>query len=258
VLDTGDARGARGSGGDHAVRIGGGVIPPLLIHVLAGGAAIVLGYVALCVAKGGRVHRRSGMLFVYAMLTMTILGGALAFARSAAPGLNVPAALLTAYLVLTGLLAIKPAPRGVRAIATGLLFMVVGVTAICLTFGYEAVAAGGTRKGMPAFPFLMFATVGAFAVVGDVRVLRSGMPQGTARLRRHLWRMCFALFIAAMSFFIGQADEFPAYMRIMPLLAIPAFLPLLFMTYWLWRVRVRRPAGAATTVVPRPTVAGTS
>jgi hypothetical protein len=39
------------------------------------------------------------------------------------------------------------------------------------------------------------------AAAGDVRVLRFGLPRGGPRLARHLWRMCFALFIAAGSFF---------------------------------------------------------
>ena len=40
------------------------------IHITAGGLAIVLGAVALLVKKGGTIHRRSGLLFVYAMLVM--------------------------------------------------------------------------------------------------------------------------------------------------------------------------------------------
>jgi hypothetical protein len=42
------------------------------------------------------------------------------------------------------------------------------------------------------------------------------------------------------SFFLGQADELPEPLRVFPLLAVPAFLPLLVMLYWLWRVRVRQ------------------
>lgn len=40
---------------------------------------------------------------------------------------------------------------------------------------------------------------------GDVRVMRSEPLRGGARFARHLWRMCFALFIAAGSFFSIQA-----------------------------------------------------
>jgi hypothetical protein len=92
---------------------------------------------------------------------------------------------------------------------------------------------------MPAFSFLMFGVVGTLAAVGDFRVLRAAPPQGARRLARHLWRMCFALFIAALSFFIGQARVFPEPIRIRPLLAMPVLLVLLTMGYWLWRVRVR-------------------
>ena len=71
-------------------------------------------------------------------------------------------------------------------------------------------------------------------------VLASGALTGTRRVARHLWRMSFALFIAAMSFFIGQADVIPEPVRIRPLLAIPVVLVLVTMFYWLWRVRLRR------------------
>jgi membrane protein DedA with SNARE-associated domain len=55
--------------------------------------------------------------------------------------------------------------------------------------------------------------------------------------------MCFALFVASGSFFLGQADEIPEPLRSYPLLAIPAFLPLVVLLYWLWRVRRRRRSG---------------
>ncbi|MGH7561110.1 MAG: hypothetical protein ACRENB_08820 [Gemmatimonadales bacterium] len=76
---------------------------------------------------------------------------------------------------------------------------------------------------MPAFPFFLFGIVGVLAGAGDFRVIRSGARQGAARLRRHLWRMSFALFIAALSFFIG-------------LLALPVLAVLVAMFYWLWRI----------------------
>jgi len=53
----------------------------LPIHIAAGGLAIVLGAVALLVKKGGTIHRRSGLVFVYAMfvlgITAAILGNVL-------------------------------------------------------------------------------------------------------------------------------------------------------------------------------------
>jgi peptidoglycan/LPS O-acetylase OafA/YrhL len=69
-----------------------------------------------------------------------------------------------------------------------------------------------------------------------LRVLLVGRIQGAQRIARHLWRMCFSLFIASGSFFLGQAKVIPKPIRILPLLAIPALLPLALLLYWLVRV----------------------
>jgi len=52
-------------------------------------------------------------------------------------------------------------------------------------------------------------------------------------------RQCFGLFIATGSFFLGQMQFVPAPIRVVPLLVVLAVAPLLFLMYWLWRVRLR-------------------
>lgn len=112
------------------------------------------------------------------------------------------------------------------------------------TFGVEALASPkGKLYGMPALPFFIFGSVALLASVGDLRLIRSGGVQsirGAPRLARHLWRMSFALAIAAFSFFLGQAKVIPKPIRIIPLLAIPPLVVLAALLYWLWRVRIRR------------------
>jgi hypothetical protein len=49
--------------------------------------------------------------------------------------------------------------------------------------------------------------------------------------------MCFGLFFATLSFFLGQQQVFPAFLRDSMFLTILAFLPLPVMIYWLIRVR---------------------
>jgi hypothetical protein len=51
--------------------------------------------------------------------------------------------------------------------------------------------------------------------------------------------MCFGLFVATGSFFLGQMKFIPEPVRIVPLLLALAFAPILFLFYWMWRVRVR-------------------
>jgi hypothetical protein len=54
----------------------------------------------------------------------------------------------------------------------------VGLTS--LTSAFEAIASGGKRNGMPAFPFFLFGVVGMLAAVGDVRFIRSGALRGAS------------------------------------------------------------------------------
>lgn len=211
-----------------------------LVHILAGSLSLACGYIALFAAKGAPLHRKAGMMFVYAMLTMCVAGTTIAAVRNVAPAINIPAGLLTAYLVITSLTTVRPPAAGSRWLDVGAMVVGLAVGLASLTFGFEAVANGGTRKGMPAFPFFMFGVVGLLASLGDVRVIRSGALKGASRLARHLWRMSFALFIAALSFFIGQAKVIPKPIRIFPLLALPVLAVLVAMLYWLWRVRIRR------------------
>jgi hypothetical protein len=88
-------------------------------------------------------------------------------------------------------------------------------------------------------------------------MIRTGGLFGAQRIARHLWRMCFSLFIASGSFFLGQAKVIPKPIRIVPLLAIPALLPLVLMFYWLLRVRFtkwyRRRADSFSPIVIRGT-----
>jgi len=212
----------------------------LMFHILMGSLGILSGFVALYAAKGAPVHRKVGIFFVVTMLAMTASGTVVAAVRGAAPALNVPAGLLTAYLVVTGLTTIRPPSSGARWLGIAAMLVAATVGLISLGFGFEAIANGGTRKGMPAFPFFMFGLIGTLGSVGDLRMMRAGRLTGAPRIARHLWRMSFALFVAAMSFFIGQSDEFPTGLRIMPLLALPPLAVLATMLYWLWRVRFRR------------------
>jgi uncharacterized membrane protein len=212
----------------------------LVLHIAAGSLGLLSGYLALYSTKGAALHRRAGVAFVYAMLAMSAFGAVVTVTSGEWEEVNLAAAAVTAYLVVTGLVAVRPPSSGTRRLTQALMVvaLVVGLTE--LTFGVQAVAAGGKRAGIPAFPFFLFGVIGTLGAVGDVRVLRGGPLRGPARLRRHLWRMSVALLVAAMSFFIGQADVFPKPVRILPLLATPVLAVLVTMIYWLWRVRARR------------------
>jgi hypothetical protein len=208
-----------------------------MVHIAAGSLALLTGYVALFAGKGDPLHRRSGLAFVFTMLTMCAAGATLAIVRHSGILVNVPAAVTTAYLVWTSLTTVRPQSSGSRRIETAAMLAMLAVALVTLGIGVRQVVTGERMYGIPVFPYFLFGLSGLVAVAGDVGVLRFGARKGRARLARHLWRMTFALFIAAMSFFLGQAKVIPKPIRIAPLLAIPPLTALVVMLWWLWRVR---------------------
>ena len=224
----------------------------LQIHIVAGALAIVLGAVALIVRKGGTIHRRSGMMFVYAMLVMAATASVLELLES--PDItNLTAAFLTLYFVGTALTTVWPPSRWSRVIDVTAVTLALAVALAMIVGGVKAVNTPGVSKGG-----VPFATIGVMSFIlaaalllsaaGDLRIMRSGMLRGGPRLARHLWRMCFALFIAAASFFSIRARVarlLPEPFTSGPMRALPIVLLFATMFYWLWRVRGRRPLPGA-------------
>ncbi len=163
-----------------------------LIHVMGGLTALVSGAIALYALKGARLHRRSGMIFVYAMLVMASTGTLMSIVHLNVG--NVMAGTLTLYLVFTALLTVpRPAPEFRRIDAVAMLAaLAVGLGATTLGLA-AARSATGTMHGIPPPVYFMFGTVALLATFGDLRVMRSWRTQGGFRIKRHLWRMCFAL-----------------------------------------------------------------
>ena len=225
------------------------------IHIAAGGLAIVLGAVALLVKKGGVVHRLSGQLFVGAMLVMGATAALIGFQKSATDS-NVFAGLMTAYFVVTALTTVRPVSPWTSRINAIALTLAVGLGLLAIVGGVRNVnspllSPGGVPLRTIGVMSFILAVALLLAAAGDARVMRSGALRGAPRLRRHLWRMCFALFIAAGSFFSIRervAKILPEPFTIGPLRALPILLLFGAMFYWLWKLRGRRPLPAAVVI----------
>lgn len=206
------------------------------IHIIAGLIGIASGAAALYAAKGATLHRKSGMIFVYAMLVLS--GSATLIAATLRPNtLNVIAGMLAFYLVISAFVTVRRTLAGSRWINVGVMLMALTVSIASVYFGFESLQnATGEKDGDPVALYLIFGTVALLAALGDIRMVLTQRISEKHRIARHLWRMCFALFMATGSFFLGQADKFPEPLRITPLLCAPVLLVLLLMFYWLARV----------------------
>jgi uncharacterized membrane protein len=213
----------------------------LPVHIVAGGLAIVLGGIALLAAKGATLHRKSGILFVYAMLTMGISASILALRNGLNP--NFLGGFTSAYFVITALTTVRPVSVWSRRLDLGAVVLAFALALLEVGLGVRALASPHFMlNGIPGPMLFFMAAITLMGGAGDVRVMRSGPLRGAPRLKRHLWRMCFALFIATGSFFSIRARVakiLPVPFLSVPMRALPVVLVFLTMFYWLWRVRGR-------------------
>ena len=211
----------------------------LLVHVLAGALGLLSGYLALAVSKGAPLHRKTGMFFVYVMVTMSITGGLVAAVNGVAPAINIPTALLTFYLVITGMASVRTPGGWSRRLDMASMIFGVATGLGCLALAVVSIGQGGAAAGM-AYPLVLFGSVALLGANGDRRVIRDGALKGAPRLNRHLWRMCFALFVSSIAFYLGP-DRLPVALRIPALRAVAVLLPIVAIVYWKWRLRAKRP-----------------
>ena len=210
-------------------------LPLLVFHITAGVLAMIAGAAAMSFSKGSRWHAKAGNTFVVSMLTMAAAATFLAYMKHQ-PN-NLFGALVTIYLVAT---AWATARR--RDGETGILDWIGFLFA--LTMGGLSVfhgflkMAGREALDPDTYPFmqLFMGSIILLAAFGDLRMLVRGIS-GKRRIARHLWRMCYGWFIATGSFFLGQQQVFPAWLRGSPALIVPALLPLVLLIFWMIRVR---------------------
>jgi uncharacterized membrane protein len=208
-------------------------LPLLILHILAGTVGLLSGTFAIAVRKGSRIHRASGNIFTVAMLTLASSALCLAIMRSQHG--NVVGSILTFYMITTAWLAGRRRVLGKLDFAA--LLVGIGGAAAIITLGVWTVH--HPDKNAPAAMCFFMAGVLLFAAAGDIRMLARGGISGRPRITRHLWRMCFGLFIATGSFFLGQQQVFPAFLRGSVFLTVLAVLPFPLMIYWLIRVRFK-------------------
>lgn len=228
--------------------------PMMTIHVLSGIAGLFAGAAAMIVRKGSPRHAMVGHIF---FISMVILGitGAIIGVQHGDMG-NAVGGVFTTYLVTTAWTtarrpSVTPASATRPASAApqvsplirgldwfGLAVVIVGAVSL-LYSGYQVWQLPGHKfRGVPAQMILFLGTVAVLCAAGDIRMLARGLS-GRARIARHLWRMCFGLFIASGSFFMGRIRIFPMWLRDVQFPLAMTMLPLLLLIFWLIRIRMK-------------------
>jgi hypothetical protein len=232
------------------------------IHIAGDVVALVTGAAALAVRKGGSVHVSAGTAFCAAMLVLGVTASILEPFKS--PPESPIGGIMVCYFVATAWMAARRRSGTPGRFEKFACAIVLAIAAAIIGRGFEVALAAPGRFSGPLGPGALFALGGVCLLAGllDVRFILRGKSSTTQRLSRHLWRMCFAFFIATGSFFLGQQKVMPQAVRGSPILLVLAFAPLALMLFWLVRVRISRiggpkqhvpgPAGGRPSTSPAP------
>lgn len=219
--------------------------PLLIVHICGGIIGVFAGSTALVVRKGSPLHLLSGKIFVIAMMCMGASGAYIALVKS--QRINVFAGVFTFYLVATAWLTVKRKAGETGRLEFAFLLVALAIGISVAVFAWQA--AQGSKAAGPAGAYVVFLLVAFLSVVGDVRMLIRGGISGAQRMFRHVWRMCFALFLATVSFFLGRADDpvvgqnglrarlFTKAVRHTHLPDVPVLLIAMLTIFWLFRVK---------------------
>ncbi len=223
--------------------------PVLILHICAGSLGLLSGTAAISFRKGSPRHVLAGKVFVASMLTMAAVAVYLAIIRHQ-PN-NIGGGILTFYLIGTAWLTARRRDGETSRFDWVLFLIPLGLGILTWMNGIKVVRSGASSQdGVPVGMTFFMGSVMLLAATGDVRLLVRGGVLGAKRIARHLWRMCFGLFIAAGSFFLGPSNRplrllsavrlgqhlSPALFST-SLYLILSILPLILLIFWLLRVR---------------------
>lgn len=216
------------------------------VHIAGGLTALLSGAVAVTARKGGDIHISTGTWFFVSMLVLGVTASILGPLKT--PPDSPIGGVMVCYFVATAWMAARRrsgTPGRFEKVACAIVLL---IASLMIARGFMLALDPAAQVSEPPGPGALFA-IGAFCLLaglGDLRWIICGKLSATQRISRHLWRMCFALFIATGSFFLGQQDVLPQAVRGSPVLFVLAFAPFALMLFWLVRVRFSK------TLSPQP------
>jgi uncharacterized membrane protein len=223
--------------------------PILLVHICGGTLGLLSGTAAMSFRKGSARHVLAGKIFVVSMLTLAAAAVYLAILKHQTP--NIVGGLLTFYLITTAWLTARRRDGETSRLDWVALLIPLAIGIFNWVDGLKVLRSGASSQdGVPVGMIFFMGSVCLLAAAGDVRMLVRGGVLGAKRIARHLWRMCFGLFIAAGSFFLGPSNRprrllsevglgqhLPRALFSTGLYLILTLLPLILLIFWLIRIR---------------------
>ncbi len=184
----------------------------IILHILTGSIALVLGVISLLTEKGGKIHNKSGRLFLMliSIVILTGLIGVFVFGRNV---FLLVITILSGYVSFSGYRIIKS--------KTNTLFRLDVMAAIISSLVLVYFLYYFKSIGMIWSPIVIYSTVGALVFVIFYDFMRYLIPTERYKkhkiwLYEHIYKMTSA-FAALLSAFAGTVlDEYQPHSQYLP------------------------------------------
>ncbi len=174
----------------------------ILVHIITGSIALLLGLIALLSRKGGNIHNKVGrwfLIFISAVI-FTGLVGVFVFGRNT---FLLVITILSGYVSFSGYRILKlkaNIPKKIDALAAVVSFLIL----VYFLYYFKSI-------GMIWSPIIIYSTVGALLIVISYDFLRYFIPRKKYKENRiwiyeHIYKMTSA-FSALLAAFIGTVFE---------------------------------------------------
>lgn len=207
----------------------------ILIHIVSGTIALLLGLIAIFSIKGGRVHQRSGRYFLGFMTVVIITGliGVIVFGRNTFLAVIT---VLSGYVAYSGYRVLLFKSNEPRLLDIAVAILSILVLVYFLNY-FQSI-------GMIWSPVIIYSTVGALAFVLTYDFLRYLIPSEAYRRHRiwlyeHIYKMMSA-FAALLSAFSGTVlEEYHPHSQYLP--SVVGLLIAFSFMYYVYRFGLQRP-----------------
>lgn len=169
----------------------------LYVHIAAGFTALATGLVAMFSPKGQNIHNKSGLIYLWAMLIISITSTIISLRSNPINLFLLVTGIFSFYLVITGYRSTI-----VKNKAPQLMDKLITILMLCTSLVMLGLAVYDWFNGTGKLSIILsiFGSIGGVLAIADVLVYRNGLNHPKEWLLRHLGRMLGA-YIATFTAF---------------------------------------------------------
>lgn len=197
----------------------------IYIHATLGSIAFIAGFIAIIAKKGNTTHKKSGIVFYYAMLAAAISALVIAVLPKHESPFLFTIGLFSSYFIITGYRALRFKKANPTLIVDKIISVLMILTGIVMIL-YPLISTGKINTVLG-----IFGTLGIIFAVRDLLLFKNAKKLRKSWLKLHIGKMLGG-YISAVTAFIVVNQFIPGIAGWL----VPSVFGAAYMNYWFWKL----------------------